>query len=133
MKNGKTIVFELNRWIHGSSFLFLCYVDSVVCGSGRGEEPSGGNVLRLIQIRLATSSLGKIWPVYQSNSAQRQIATILWAHEGAFSAAAQTQPPRGGIITSFAPVVEKVAPSVVTVFTNQTVSRALAPFSDDIL
>jgi hypothetical protein len=59
--------------------------------------------------------LGKIWPVYQSNSAQRQIATILWAHEGAFSAAAQTQPPRGGIIPPFVPVVEKVAPSVVTV------------------
>jgi hypothetical protein len=27
-------------------------VDSVDCGSGRDEEPSGGNVLRLIQIRL---------------------------------------------------------------------------------
>ena len=31
-------------------------------GSGRGEEPSGGNVLRLIQIRLATLSLAKISP-----------------------------------------------------------------------
>jgi hypothetical protein len=27
------------------------------CGSGRGKEPSGGKVLRLIQIRLARPSL----------------------------------------------------------------------------
>jgi len=36
------------------SWFFLSfprYVDSVIRGSGRGEEPSGGNVLRLIQIR----------------------------------------------------------------------------------
>jgi serine protease Do len=40
-----------------------------------------------------------------------------------------------GVIASFAPIVEKVAPSVVTVFTTQTVSRTLAPFSlsDDTL
>jgi S1-C subfamily serine protease len=40
-----------------------------------------------------------------------------------------------GAITTFAPVVEKIAPSVVTVFTTQTVSRGLAPFpfSDDTL
>ena len=45
---------------------------------------------------------------------------------------ARTQP---GVITTFAPVVEKVAPSVVTVFTTQTVSRSQAPFpfSDDAL
>ena len=48
------------------------------------------------------------------------------------------QPPpqtREGIITTFAPVVEKVAPSVVTVFTTQTVSRGQAAFSfsDDAL
>src|SRR5919204_3086870 len=45
---------------------------------------------------------------------------------------AQTPP---GLITSFAPIVEKVAPSVVTVFTTQTVSRTLMPFpfSDDTL
>ena len=38
-----------------------------------------------------------------------------------------------GVITTFAPIVEKVAPSVVTVFTTQTVSRGLTPFpfSDD--
>jgi serine protease Do len=54
----------------------------------------------------------------------------------AFSAAAQEIPPlHPGVITSFAPIVEKVAPSVVTVFTTQTVSRTQAtfPFSDDAL
>jgi hypothetical protein len=44
------------------------------CGSGRGEEPSGGNVLRLIQIRLTTSSLEKIPPASQANSPQARIA-----------------------------------------------------------
>ena len=39
------------------------------CESGRGEEPSGGNVLRLIQIRLATPSLERIWPVCQDKIA----------------------------------------------------------------
>jgi serine protease Do len=54
----------------------------------------------------------------------------------AFSAAAQeTASMQSGVIASFAPVVEKVAPSVVTVFTTQTVSRSMAPFpfSDDTL
>ncbi len=50
-------------------------------------------------------------------------------------AAQQPQQTRAGIITTFAPVVEKVAPSVVTVFTTETVSRGISasPFSDDIL
>jgi serine protease Do len=63
------------------------------------------------------------------------LATILLAHAGGISAAAQSEQMRGEIITSFAPVVEKVAPSVVTVFTTQTVSRGLTtfPFSDDTL
>ena len=49
--------------------------------------------------------------------------------------AQQPQQTREGIITTFAPVVEKVAPSVVTVFTTQTVSRGQAAlsFSDDAL
>src|SRR5881394_155610 len=63
------------------------------------------------------------------------VATILWAHAGTVSAAAQTEQTREGIITTFAPVVEKVAPSVVTVFTTQTVSRGQTAFSlsDDTL
>ena len=63
------------------------------------------------------------------------VATVLLAYTGALPAAGQTHQTREGIITSFAPVVEKVAPSVVTVFTTQTVSRGLttAPFSNDTL
>src|SRR5581483_434711 len=64
------------------------------------------------------------------------IGVMLCASTSAFSATAQQTPPmQPGIITSFAPVVEKVAPSVVTVFTTQTVSRSIAPFpfSDDTL
>ncbi|HMH04609.1 MAG TPA: Do family serine endopeptidase [Candidatus Udaeobacter sp.] len=49
--------------------------------------------------------------------------------------AQKTAPTQPGVITSFAPIVEKVAPSVVTVFTTQTVSRTQVPFpfSDDTL
>jgi serine protease Do len=64
------------------------------------------------------------------------IGIILCVHTGAFSAAAQeSAQPQPGVITTFAPIVEKVAPSVVTVFTTQTISRTTLqfPFSDDIL
>src|SRR5438874_1062210 len=64
------------------------------------------------------------------------IGAILCVSTSAFSATAQeTTPMQQGVITSFAPVVEKVAPSVVTVFTTETVSRTQAPFpfSDDAL
>jgi S1-C subfamily serine protease len=64
------------------------------------------------------------------------IATIVCVHVGAFSAAAQEpSPSQQGLITTFAPIVEKVAPSVVTVFTTQTVSRGQTafPFGDDTL
>ena len=49
--------------------------------------------------------------------------------------AQQPQQARGGIVTTFAPLVEKVAPSVVTVFTTQTVARRQGAFSfsDDAL
>ena len=64
------------------------------------------------------------------------VGTICCVFATALSAAVQETPPtQPGVITSFAPVVEKVAPSVVTVFTTQTVSRTTAPFpfSDDAL
>ena len=69
-------------------------------------------------------------------SFQCLIGTILCVSTSAFSTAAQEASPlQPGILTSFAPVVEKVAPSVVTVFTTQTVSQTQAPFpfSDDAL
>src|SRR5690242_4659173 len=62
--------------------------------------------------------------------------TVLCVNASLFSATAQQpQQTREGITTTFAPVVEKVAPSVVTVFTTQTVSRGHASFSlsDDAL
>src|SRR6266511_174425 len=61
---------------------------------------------------------------------------MLCVFTSALSCAAQeTAPSQPGVIASFAPVIEKVAPSVVTVFTTQTVSRSQAPFpfSDDAL
>jgi serine protease Do len=64
------------------------------------------------------------------------IAAGVCIHASAFSGAAQaTTQTREGITTTLAPIVEKVAPSVVTVFTTQTVSRGLTtfPFGDDTL
>jgi len=64
------------------------------------------------------------------------IVTILCVHTGVISVAAQElAQTQQGVITTFAPIVEKVAPSVVTVFTTQTVSRGMttAPFGDDAL
>jgi len=64
------------------------------------------------------------------------IGAMFCVSTGAFSATAQETPPmQTGVIATFAPIVEKVAPSVVTVFTTQTVSRTMAPFpfSDDAL
>ncbi len=64
------------------------------------------------------------------------IGVMLCVSTSAFSAATQETPSmQPGVIARFSPVVEKVAPSVVTVFTTQTVSRTQAPFpfSDDAL
>src|SRR5438094_6716106 len=64
------------------------------------------------------------------------IAAVLYLATSASSPAAQeTAPVQPGVVTTFAPLVEKVAPSVVTVSTTQTVSRGLTayPFSDDTL
>src|SRR5213083_401659 len=64
------------------------------------------------------------------------VVIVLCLAKGGFSAAAQEPAQtQQGVITTFAPTVEKVAPSVVTVFTTQTVSRGLSafPFSDDTL
>lgn len=64
------------------------------------------------------------------------IITILFVYVSAFPGAAQEpEQTQQGLITTFAPIVEKVAPSVVTVFTTQTVSRRLStfPFADDAL
>src|SRR5437773_427009 len=64
------------------------------------------------------------------------VLVVLCVHTGLSPVAAQQpQQTREGIVTTFAPLVEKVAPSVVTVSTTQTVSHGLTayPFSDDTL
>ena len=62
-------------------------------------------------------------------------AMLCFSTSASSPAAQETAPTQPGVITSFAPIVEKVAPSVVTVFTTQTVSRTQVPFpfSDDAL
>jgi serine protease Do len=62
-------------------------------------------------------------------------AMLCFSTSASSPAAQETAPMHPGVITSFAPIVEKVAPSVVTVFTTQTVSRGVTtfPFSDDAL
>src|SRR6266487_711942 len=55
--------FELNHWIHGSSFLFFFSAALILAVAGLEEAKNpAGNVLRPIQIRLATLSMRKISP-----------------------------------------------------------------------
>ena len=68
--------FELNKWIHGFSFLFPRQIDSAIRGSGRGEEPPRGNVLHLIQTCLGTTSLKKIRRVGQTISLRARIGSF---------------------------------------------------------
>jgi hypothetical protein len=56
------------RGFVGSSFLFPAEWILWNCGSGRGEEPSGGNVLRLIQIRLMRAVYTKTAPILSSKA-----------------------------------------------------------------
>jgi hypothetical protein len=50
--------FELNQWIHRSSFLFPRRVDSAIAGPEEATNPAG-KVLRLIQDRLSDAEFGK--------------------------------------------------------------------------
>jgi serine protease Do len=73
---------------------------------------------------------GRIFP------SRRAIAglIVLFFYTGGFSAVAQESADTSQAqISSFAPVVEKVAPTVVTVFTTQSISRPALrfPFSDE--
>jgi serine protease Do len=64
------------------------------------------------------------------------LLTMLLVCAGEFSSPAQ-EPARTlqGAVTSFAPIVEKVAPTVVTVFTTQNATKNVVPFplSDETL
>src|SRR5437867_2802467 len=74
--------------------------------------------------------------VRRRNSQSRVLLTLLLVFAGAFSCPAQ-EPEHApqGAITSFAPIIEKIAPTVVTVFTTQNVSKTNLPFplSDEAL
>jgi len=59
---------------YGSSFLFPRRVDSAIRGVRKRRRTQRGNVLRLIQIRLTTSSLGKILLGCQDKTLQARIA-----------------------------------------------------------
>jgi hypothetical protein len=72
-------------------FLLLTELRFWDCGSGKGEEPSGGRVLRLIQIRLTASSLSKIPTVCQVNSPQPRIADSSSTKAVSFSSACTTK------------------------------------------
>jgi hypothetical protein len=60
-----------------------------MCGSGRDEEPSGGEALRLIQIRLATLNFEKISLARQGNLPQTRTATSSSTNADSFSSGAQ--------------------------------------------
>ncbi len=64
------------------------------CGSGRGEEPGGVKGLRLIRIRLTTSSLAKTPPTCQTNSLQARIADSSSRNAVNFSSARKTNNER---------------------------------------
>src|SRR5882757_138783 len=70
--------------------VFCCFisvsplVDLGGCGSGRDEEPSGGEVLRLIQARLATLSMPKISLTCQENWPRLGIADSVLQGQSAF-------------------------------------------------
>jgi hypothetical protein len=51
-------------------FFFPRYIDSAIAGPEGAKNLAGKNVLRLIQIRLTTSSVEKITPACQANSPQ---------------------------------------------------------------
>jgi hypothetical protein len=65
--------------------------DSRIAGPDGGEEPSGGNVLHLIQIRLVTPSLQKISPACQDNLPHARIAVSSSTKALNFSSACTTK------------------------------------------
>ena len=104
----------------------------------KAEIPSAHQIKKRAASDCASDSLLQAKPYAEGNSqivGAVQPRGVERTHEFVSMIAQQPQQTRDGIITTFAPVVEKVAPSVVTVSTTQTVSRGLTayPFSDDAL
>jgi hypothetical protein len=78
----------MKQLIHGSSFLFFFPATWIsVAGPEETKNPAGKEVLRLIQIRLATPSLAKISPTRQTNSPQQRITDSSSKNAVSFSSA----------------------------------------------
>ena len=87
MRSGECC-FELNQWIHGSSFLFPRRVDSAIAGPEEAKNPAG-KVLRLIQIRLTTPSLEKNSPPVKTIRRKRESPIRVPKTQSAFHPHAQ--------------------------------------------
>jgi hypothetical protein len=72
-------------------FLFPALLILFVAGREKAKEPSGGNVLRLIQIRLATPSMQKISLTCQENWPRFRIADSSSIKAVSFSSARTTK------------------------------------------
>jgi hypothetical protein len=81
----------LNQWIHGSSFFsFPRCVDSVGCGSAKGEEPEREMSPPPDSDPFSDAEFEKIWGVCQNNSPQSQIADSSPRNAVSFSSARAT-------------------------------------------
>src|SRR5262249_40203344 len=91
-KRGSAFVVKINGFIW---FFLLFFIPAELilwnCGSGRGEEPSGGNVLHLIQIRLATPSFARILSTCQAESPCTRVADSSSRNAVSFSSARPTK------------------------------------------
>jgi len=72
---------------YGSSFLFPAALTLRFGGPEEAKKPSGGNVLRLIQIRVTTSSFEKTSTASQDNSPQARITDSSSTKAVSFSSA----------------------------------------------
>jgi serine protease Do len=101
------------------------------------EKTEDGPSHKKGRLRLCTRfSFGRETSMQREILRLRLFLLITILHTSAFLVAAQEPAQtQHGVITTFAPIVEKVAPSVVTVFTTQTISRGVTtfPFGDDTL
>src|SRR5882757_4317664 len=85
-----TVKFNDDSAIARALIVFCCFisvsplVDLGGCGSGGDEEPRGGEVLRLIQTRLATLSMPKISLTCQENWPRLGIADSVLQGQSAF-------------------------------------------------
>jgi hypothetical protein len=95
-------------------FSFPATLISAIRGSGRGEEPSGANVLRLIQIRLIAPSLEKISAACQLESPPVQVADSSSTKAVSFSSACTTKRFPSSRCASATKIVRRLKSTVAT-------------------